>query len=220
MTSRQDEDDDDAGIILDAAPTGPTPDDCWMEEWRTTAINDGARALDALRDGVATALTALGTGFVSHPANADLVRALAASNGTTTDLHRWLLRVAYRLIVLFVAEDRDLLHAAGCDPDARALYEQHFSAARLRRLAATRTGSRHSDLWDAHRLVTDALGGDGNPTLALPGLAASLYDPDAIGLAPRQPRQQSAPPRRCPRALTGHRQTDRHDATGRLSQPR
>jgi hypothetical protein len=178
----QEEDDDTAEVILDVAPTGPTPDDCWMEEWRTNAINDGARALDALRDGVATAITAFGTGFVSHPANADLVRALAASGGTTTDLHRWLLRVAYRLIVLFVAEDRDLLHAADCDSDARAVYEQHFSAARLRRLAATRTGSRHSDLWDAHCLVTDALGGDGNPTLALPGLAASLYEPGAIGL--------------------------------------
>jgi hypothetical protein len=30
--------------------------------------------------------------------------------------------------------------------------------------------------------VTDALGGDGNPTLGLPGLAASLYEPGAIGL--------------------------------------
>jgi hypothetical protein len=182
MTDDIAEDDETAEVILDVAPTGPMPDDCWMEEWRTTAINDGARALEALRDGVAAAITALGTGFVSHPANADLVSALAASDGATADLHRWLLRIAYRLIVLFVAEDRDLLHAAACDSNARALYEQHFSSARLRRLAATRTGSRHSDLWDAHRIVTDALGGDGNPTLALPGLAASLYEPDAIGL--------------------------------------
>jgi hypothetical protein len=180
--SDAEEKDDTDEIVLDVAPTGPMPDDCWMEEWRTTAINDGARALEALRDGVATAITALGTGFVSHPANSDLVRALAASEGTTTDLHRWLLRVAYRLIVLFVAEDRDLLHPTDCDPDARALYEQHFSGVRLRRLAATRTGSRHSDLWEAHRIVTDALGGDGNPTLALPGLAASLYEPGATGL--------------------------------------
>jgi hypothetical protein len=176
------EDDDTAEVILEVVPTGPTPDDCWMEEWRTVAINDGARALEALRDGVATAITALGTGFVSHPANGNLVNALAASDGTTTDLHRWLLRIAYQLIVLFVAEDRDLLHKADADPDARARYEQYFSSVRLRRLAATRTGSRHSDLWDAYRIVTDALGGDGNPALALPGLAASLYEPEAIGI--------------------------------------
>jgi N-6 DNA Methylase len=168
--------------VPDIEPTGPRPNDCWFEDWRITAINDGARALAALRNGVAAALTALGTGFVAHPANAALARTLAASPGATTDLHRWLLRIAYRFIVLFVAEDRDLLHPDGGDQAARALYEDHFSTARLRRLAATRTGSRHSDLWDAHRLVTDALGGDGNPTLALPSLAASLYEPDAIGL--------------------------------------
>lgn len=160
----------------------PRPEDCWLEEWRTTAINDGARALDALRDGVATAITALGTGFLAHPANAELVDALSAKPGAKDDLHRWVLRIAYRLIVLFVAEDRDLLHPEHCDIEARALYEQHFGSARLRRLAATRSGSSHSDLWEAHRLVTDALGGDGNPALALPGLAASLYEPDATGL--------------------------------------
>ncbi len=84
--------------------------------------------------------------------------------------------------MLFVAEDRDLLHPETSDAEARSLYEQHFGSARLRRLAATRTGSRHSDLWEAHRLVTDALGGDGNQQLGLPGLAASLYGPDATGL--------------------------------------
>lgn len=159
-----------------------SPENCWLEDWRTTAISDGARALDALRDGVAAAVTALGTGFLMHPNNTALLDALAASPGAKGDLHRWVLRIAYRLIVLFVAEDRDLLHPDACDTAARALYEEHFSTARLRGLAATRTGSRHSDLWEAHRLVTDALGGDGNPTLALPGLAASLYEPNQIGL--------------------------------------
>lgn len=173
---------EDEDVILEVAPAGPLPDDCWLEEWRTTAINDGARALDALREGVATALTALGTGFVSHPDNTDLTRALAQDADATTDLHRWLLRIAYRFIVLFVAEDRELLHPPTSDAAARATYDEHFSTARLRRLAATRSGTRHSDLWEAHRLVTQALGGDGNDDLALPGLAASLYEPDATGL--------------------------------------
>ncbi|MEX5635829.1 Eco57I restriction-modification methylase domain-containing protein [Parafrankia sp. FMc2] len=173
---------EDAEVIADTGPSGPRADDCWIEQWRSSAIHDGARALDALREGVAAALTNLGTGFVAHPANSELVAALASSEGALHDFHRWLLRIAYRLIVTFVAEDRDLLHPTDCDPAARARYEQHFSTDRLRRLAATRTGSRHGDLWEAHRLVTDALGGDGNPLLALPGLAASLYEPDAIGL--------------------------------------
>jgi N-6 DNA Methylase len=160
----------------------PRPENCWLEEWRTTAITDGARALDALREGVATAITSLGTGFLVHPENIAVTSALAENPGAEEDLHRWLLRAVYGLIVLFVAEDRDLLHPLDCDQAARELYEKHFSSVRLRDLAASRSGSRHSDLWDAHRIITGALGGDGNETLALPGLAASLYEPDQIGL--------------------------------------
>lgn len=158
------------------------PESCWLEQWRTVAIADGTRALDALRDGVALALTHLGTGFVSHPGNSQLIAMLAASPDADKDLHRALLRVAYRFIVLFVAEDRDLLHTASDDPQAQALYKDYFSTRRLRDLATTRTGTQHTDLWDAHLIVTDALAGDGQPTLALPGLAASLFDRDALGV--------------------------------------
>ena len=171
----------------DAVAPTLTPESCWLERWRTVAITDGARALDALREGVATALMHLGTGFVSHPANRDLRAMLTASPDADKDLHRALLHIAYRLIVLFVAEDRGLLHPAAtdaCSIDAQALYAQYFSTARLRHLAATRTGTRHTDLWDAHLIITDALAGDGLQTLALPGLAATLF----VARQPRRPR--------------------------------
>ncbi|PZS29860.1 MAG: restriction endonuclease [Pseudonocardiales bacterium] len=168
----------------DTAPVSAplSPESCWLEQWRTVAITDGARALDALREGVAEALTHLGTGFVSHPANRDLMAMLAASPDADKDLHRALLQIAYRLIVLFVAEDRSLLHTASTDTNAQALYAQYFSTARLRHLAATRTGTRHTDLWDAHLIITDALAGDGLDTLALPGLAATLFSRDSLGV--------------------------------------
>ena len=159
-----------------------TPYSCWLEQWRTAAIADGTRALDALRDGVALALTHLGTGFVSHPGNSQLTAMLTASPDADKDLHRALLHIAYRLIVLFVAEDRQLLHTAHRDAQAEALYKDYYSTRRLRHLAATRTGTRHTDLWDAHLIVTDALAGDGLPALALPGLAATLFDRDALGV--------------------------------------
>ena len=159
-----------------------TPYSCWLEQWRTAAIADGTRALDALRDGVALALTHLGNGFVSHPGNSQLTAMLAASPDADRDLHRSLLHIAYRLIVLFVAEDRELLHPAHRDAQAEALYDDYYSTRRLRHLAATRTGTRHTDLWDAHLIVTDALASDGLPALALPGLAATLFDRDALGV--------------------------------------
>ena len=171
--------DEDAANALCAALL---PESCWLEQWRTAAIADGTRALDALRDGVALALTHLGTGFVSHPGNSQLRAMLTASPDADKDLHRALLRIAYRLIVLFVAEDRRLLHTANSDAQAQALYNDYFSTRRLRHLAMNRTGTRHTDLWDAHLIVTDALAGDGLPALALPGLAATLFDRDTLGV--------------------------------------
>ena len=84
--------DEDAANALCAALL---PESCWLEQWRTAAIADGTRALDALRDGVALALTHLGTGFVSHPGNSQLRAMLTASPDADKDLHRALL--AHRL---------------------------------------------------------------------------------------------------------------------------
>src|SRR6202041_3347404 len=50
-------------------------------------------------------------------------------------------------------------------------YGEYFSAARLRRLARRQRGTRHTDLYEAARLVFDALGSEGGvPELALPGI--------------------------------------------------
>ncbi|MDX5962856.1 DNA methyltransferase [Rhodococcus opacus] len=157
-------------------------ENCWLERWRTTAIDDGARALLTLQKGVAIALQHLGTGFVAHRGNTALRETLAASQDADRDLHRALLRIAYRLIVLFVAEDRDLLHTSAVDDAARKLYAEHFSTARLRRMATAHAGSRHTDLWEAHQIVTDALAGDGLPTLGLSGLGATLYSREALSI--------------------------------------
>ncbi|BCQ07072.1 hypothetical protein JMUB5695_00488 [Mycobacterium heckeshornense] len=164
-----------------AAPT-PKLANCWLERWRTTAIDDGARAMLNLRQGVAVALQHLGTGFVAHPDNTTLRDTLAAAADADHDLHRALLRIAYRLIVLFVAEDRDLLHTAAADGAARDLYAKYFSTARLRKMAASHPGGRHTDLWEAHQIVTDALAGDGLATLGLNGLGASLFSREALSI--------------------------------------
>ncbi|OBY29430.1 restriction endonuclease, partial [Mycolicibacter kumamotonensis] len=144
---------DDEDADLDQAV--PRLDNCLLERWRTTAIDDGARAMLNLRDGVAVALQELGTGFVSHPANTALRDTLAAAADADKDLHRALLHIAYRLIVLFVVEDRDLLHPADASAAARRLYADYFSTARLRRLAGEPIGGWHTDLWEAHQIVTD-----------------------------------------------------------------
>ena len=49
-------------------------------------------------------------------------------------------------------------------------------------MAANHAGGRHTDLWEAHQIVTDALAGDGLPTLGLSGLGATLFSRDALAI--------------------------------------
>jgi hypothetical protein len=135
-----------------------------------------------LQRGIAAALQHLGTGFVSYRENTALRETLSVATDADRDLHRALLRIAYRLIVLFVAEDRDLLHTSTVEPGARELYAENFSTARLRRMAANYAGGRHTDLWEAHQIVTDALAGDGLPVLGISGLGATLYNRDTLSI--------------------------------------
>lgn len=48
------------------------PEECWVERWSKEAQQHGARALDKLREGVEQAISALGSGFLKHPANQTL----------------------------------------------------------------------------------------------------------------------------------------------------
>ncbi|MEU5769574.1 DNA methyltransferase [Streptomyces asoensis] len=154
---------------------GAAPSSCWLEKWRTEAIASGTRALDQLRKGVQEAITALGTGFLRHPENAALredVRPKA--------LQAALLRMVYRLLFVFVAEDRDALLSPGADDIARERYETYFSSARLRAHARKRRGTAHGDLYEALRIVLTALGHEkGRPELGLPGLGGLFNDTEA-----------------------------------------
>lgn len=155
---------------------GDPPEKCVLEAWIADAARRGTRALDQLRDGVQTAIEALGTGFLAQRDNAALREALRSGSLTTQDYYRQLLRLVYRLLFLFVAEDRDLLLRPDADATTRARYQRFYSTARLRALAARRRGTTHDDLWAGLRLVMAALGADhGEPALGLPGLGSFLW---------------------------------------------
>lgn len=168
------------------------PDSCWLEVWTKEAEKQGTRALTDLRGGVEKALQILGQGFVGHPKNDALRDKLRRGELKLEDFHGQLLRVVYRLIFLFVAEDRELdgeslIHP--CDDSeaarlARQHYAIHYSARRLRDLALQIKGSRHSDLWRQFQLLVGALSGDGDfaaarESLALPILGSFLWSPAA-----------------------------------------
>jgi len=183
-------------LIAHASRFAPRDDDrsetCWLEQWSREAEKQGARALGELRAGVERALEILGRGFTGHRTNEALREVLRSGDLKPAGLHEQLLRIVYRLIFLFVAEDRtldgqSLIHPPDDSDDARTAretYARHYGTARLRQLAGRIKGSRHGDLWRQFRLLARVLSGEpdfegARRHLALPALGGFLWSPDS-----------------------------------------
>ncbi|MHB1317746.1 MAG: Eco57I restriction-modification methylase domain-containing protein [Anaerolineae bacterium] len=157
---------------------GDDPRQFWLERWSQAAAESGTRALEALRQGVEEAIRALGRGFLASrsgaPLNPALVRRLKDGSLITLAYYQQVLRLVYRLIFLFVAEDRGLLLRPDATPDARRIYDEYYSTARLRRLAVASRGTAHTDGFAGLGVVWRQLDGDGG-MLGLPGLGSYLF---------------------------------------------
>ena len=156
------------------------PEDCWLERWSREARLRGTRALDSLRGGVEAAIKTLGAGYLAHSGNTDLKDALRSGTLPREEYYRELLRLVYRLLFLFVAEDRGLLFDPAATAHARGVYNDHYSTQRLRRLAGQRRGTVHVDVYRGLRAVMDQLSGGGYKGLGLPALGSFLWSPDAM----------------------------------------
>ena len=154
------------------------PESCWLEQWFVTARDEGVRALDGLRGGVENAIAALGAGFLRRD-NRKLQRALGLVTLDAQGYYRELLRLVYRLIFLFVAEDREVLLDADAPEETRDRYQSWYATSRLRGLAGTHRGTAHVDQWRALRLVMSRLA-EGYAPLALPALGSFLWRHDAV----------------------------------------
>ncbi|MCC6776422.1 MAG: N-6 DNA methylase [Hyphomicrobiales bacterium] len=162
---------------------GERPEHCWLERWTRETSERGVRALDGLRASVEVAIAALGRGFLAYPSQANDTLRLRLRSGELDkqEYYRQLLRTVYRLIFLFVSEDRDLLLMPEASDLARDRYTRYYSTARLRLLAEQRRGTRHPDLWRGLSLVCRQLGSDeGCPQLALPALGGYLWSDAAV----------------------------------------
>lgn len=162
------------------------PESAPIERWFQRAKDEGIRVRDRLRDGVRDAIQRLGGGFMRHPHNSALDQALERGELSPQAYYRELLRLVYRLIFVFVAEDRGVLQPPipeDSDPAeararyaAQARYTKFYSTTKLRELALRRRGGPHGDRWVALRLVLGKLH-RGSPELDLPGLGSALFDP-------------------------------------------
>ena len=149
---------------------GVSAENSVWEKLHTRSTETGVRALDGLRPGVAAAIEILGTGFIRE--NPSIREALQNGSLTVAGYEQELLRLAYRFLFLFVAEERDLLHTPDTSPAVRKVYRQGYSMFRLKRLAAryaAGSSDRHHDLYIGLRHVFKALA-HGEPRLGLTAL--------------------------------------------------
>ncbi len=154
------------------------PESSWLERWYNISINDGVRALDELRNNVQSAIESLGAGFISHPGNGELKEKLRSGALTLQDFYHQVLLQVYRLLFIFVAEDRDLLIPDDVPDQVKQNYLKYYSTYRIRELAGKKRGTRHSDLWHQFALLFKSLY-DGDARLGLPALGSFLFSDES-----------------------------------------
>ncbi|MCX5969745.1 MAG: N-6 DNA methylase [Cyanobacteria bacterium] len=163
----------------------PQTGSCVLDAWKEQAQESGERVLGQLRNGVQQALEALGNGLLQHPDNEALRHQLASGALSGQELHRQLLRLVYRFLFLFTAEDRDLLfpRTLGQEDPRRRIYREGYSVGRLRELAIRRSASEgpYGDLWQTQKLVFLQLRQSSSP-LGLPGLGGLFAEPQCMAL--------------------------------------
>jgi hypothetical protein len=115
--------------------------ECFLEKYYLLTIEQGGRVRDRLRDGVEEALKIFANGFINNSRNSDLRQEISSGKLISQHFYRQLLRLIYRFLFLMVAEERNLI-------TNNAIYAEHYSISRLRRLLEIRSSwTSHDDLW-------------------------------------------------------------------------
>jgi hypothetical protein len=148
---------------------GETP----LDRYRRLAREVGVRAKEALKKGVVRALEALGNAFLGEGLREEIQHPERLQA-----YHQELLRLVYRLLFLFYAEQRKLIPHQG---RLSWVYEREYSLLALREKAARLRFLRdeQTDLW-AKLLLTFRLVHQGDEALGVPALNGELFAPESI----------------------------------------
>ncbi len=164
--------------ILDENGKQLPPQTCIIEKWYGISVDEGVRALDELRSNVQKAIEFIGSGYLSHKLNSSLKEKLKSGELTQSEFYHQVLRQIYRLLFVFVAEDRDLLFPENIEQQKKSIYLNYYSTLRVRGLAQRKRGSKHHDLWEQLKLLFTLLY-NGNDQLGLSALGSMLFSPEA-----------------------------------------
>lgn len=154
-----------------------------IESYHQESLESGARIRDGLSHAVEQAILDFGNGFLSHPFNDSLRKAVADNNLEAGLYYQQLLRLIYRLLFLMVIEERDLVFPVDAPRTQREIYREFYSIARLRRLSEKRylADPRCQDLWLSLQSSFRLFEADGpGAKLGIAPLAGDLFSSEAI----------------------------------------
>lgn len=133
---------------------------CVMERWFNMSIESGNRIRNGLSRAVQTTMETIGNAVLTSEGEGNDALREAFTNGTmdATQLNKELIHFIYRLLFLFIIEDRGLVYQIPDSPDApdykqlcqwQDIYKKFYAASRLRHLSelAYLKQRQYSDLW-------------------------------------------------------------------------
>ena len=165
---------------------------CVMERWFNMSIESGNRIRAGLSEAVQRAMERIGNAAFTSEQNEALRQAFAGGEITAAKFNKELIHLIYRLLFLFIIEDRGLVFQIPTDPSHpdyerlcrhQEIYNKFYAASRLRGLSEYNylRNSAYTDIWaglmDTFRLFEDEEFG---ATLSIKPLGGVLFGCDTL----------------------------------------
>ena len=167
---------------------------CVLERWFNLSIESGNRIREGLSQAVQKAMEMIGNAAVKTKGEGNEALRSALADGTfdAAKLNKELIHFIYRILFLFIIEDRNLVYQIPDSPDDpdykkvcnyQEIYKQYYAASRLRRLSELNylKVQQYSDIWkgliDTFRLFEDGVFGE---RLGIKPLGGVLFNSDTL----------------------------------------
>ena len=167
---------------------------CVLERWFNLSIESGNRIREGLSQAVQKAMEMIGNAAVKTKGEGNEALRSALADGTfdAAKLNKELIHFIYRILFLFIIEDRNLVYQIPDSPDDpdykkvcnyQEIHKQYYAASRLRRLSELNylKVQQYSDIWkgliDTFRLFEDGVFGE---RLGIKPLGGVLFNSDTL----------------------------------------
>lgn len=156
-----------------------------IEGYHQDSLDSGSRIRDGLSAAVKYSIELFAKGFLFHPKNENLRKAISEGSLIASDYYKYQLRFIYRLLFLMVIEERDLIFTSETPKTKRDIYDKYYSVNRIRKLSEKRylADKKYSDIWinlkNTFRLFESSHLGS---KLDIKPLSGDLFGYNAIGI--------------------------------------